>query len=186
MRLALHVVPRASCWCPCRRADRDAHRRQRFQTRLCATMIAHMMAIIMMMMMMRRSRNNNKKGAEAGVQVKQAASRCDAIKVALMNDLLLGAIATSLATTVTLPPAEETPLPILSRFPGCSQVIRVLGWAAGICLAAALESFGSCRRGRWLGTRWAEYPGTAWLPERSGYTTYVGYMSASSACRYVL
>lgn len=153
-------VPRAGARAG--RADRGAHRRQRSQTGLRATMMAYTMTIMMMMVMGK----DNKKGAEAGVQVKQAASRCDAVEVALMNDLLLGAIATSLATTVTLPPAEETPPPFLSRPPGCSQVIRVLGWAAGICLAAALESFGSCRKGRWLGTRWAEYPGTAWLPEK--------------------
>lgn len=58
-----------------------------------------------------------------------------------------------------------------------SKVIRVLGWVAGICLAAAL---GSCRRGRWLGTQWVEYPGTAQTD------LYVGYMSVSSAGRYVL
>lgn len=72
-----------------------------------------MMTLMMTIMMMMIMRKNKKKDTEAGMQVKQAAPRCDAVEVALMNDLLLGTIATSLATTVTLPPAEETPPPFL-------------------------------------------------------------------------
>lgn len=47
--------------------------------------------MITITMMMLSTRTNNKKNAVAGAQVKQAASRCDAVVVALMNDLLLGA-----------------------------------------------------------------------------------------------
>lgn len=87
-----------------------------------------MMTLMMTIMMMMIIRKNKKKDAEAGMQVKQAAPRCDAVEVALMNDLLLGAIATSLATTVTLPPAEETPLPS-SR--GSQAAARLLEFLVG-------------------------------------------------------
>lgn len=122
------------------------------------------------------------KTAGARLQVKQRASRCEAVEVALMNDLLLGAVATSLASCLTLRPLDPPPpTPVTAPIEVLS--LEFFGWAAGICLAAALGSFGSCRKERWLGTRRAEYPGTAWLGTWTDL--YVGYMSAISASRYV-
>lgn len=77
-------------------------------------MMMVMMKLVLMItitMMMLSRRTNNKKNAVAGAQVKQAASRCDcdAVVVALMNDLLLGASARYLSGHDRNPPPAPAP-----------------------------------------------------------------------------
>lgn len=101
------------------------------------------------------------------MQLKQPAPRCDAVGVALMNDLLLGAIATSLASatlgTVTLP-AGPTPLLLPLKAPRLEFLVG--GWdlpgnSTRIIRIVPKGDVGS------VPTQWAEYPGTSWHLDRS-------------------